>query len=94
MRRRMFSAVPVVLLLLAATDVRAQRVSYFRHDGGLADSDTKPLPAEVDPGRNLLWCQPLPPGNSTPCVVGDRIFVTGTLGVLEIAAAALKIARQ
>ena len=72
----MFWTIRVALLLLAATNVRAESVSYFRHDGGLADSDTKPLPAEVDPDRNLLWRQPLAPGNSTPCLFGDRIFVT------------------
>lgn len=36
-----------------------------------------PLPAEIGPGANVLWKTALPPGHSSPVVVGDRIYVTG-----------------
>jgi outer membrane protein assembly factor BamB len=35
-----------------------------------------PLPAEVGPGTNVLWKTALPPGHSSPVVVGDRVYLT------------------
>lgn len=57
----------------------AQRPVYFRHDGGLAANDEQPLPDELDPAR-AIWKRPLPTGNSTPTIVGNRIFLTGHEG--------------
>lgn len=37
-------------------------------------------PSRLDPGSNLVWRTPLPPGISSPCVVGQRIFLTGVRG--------------
>ncbi len=37
---------------------------------------TDSIPIEFGPGRNELWSVPLKPGHSSPCVVGDAIFVT------------------
>ncbi|HPM79729.1 MAG TPA: PQQ-binding-like beta-propeller repeat protein [Candidatus Anammoximicrobium sp.] len=38
--------------------------------------DESPLPVEF--GReNALWATPLPPGHSSPCIWGDRVFLTG-----------------
>ncbi len=34
------------------------------------------LPVEFKP-ENALWSTPLPPGHSSPCIWGDRIFLTG-----------------
>jgi outer membrane protein assembly factor BamB len=48
----------------------------FRGPGGLGVADGRKLPAEFGPKKNLLWKTPLPPGHSSPCVWGDRIFVT------------------
>jgi outer membrane protein assembly factor BamB len=52
---------------------------YFRHDGGLADDDHRALPDDLDP-QHPVWKQPLPTGNSTPTIVPDRIFLTGSEG--------------
>jgi outer membrane protein assembly factor BamB len=41
---------------------------------GVAD-DQKP-PAKFGPKENLAWKVPVPPGASSPIVVGDRIFLT------------------
>src|SRR6266511_3447720 len=43
---------------------------------GLAAGDEK-LPAEIGPTRNLRWKTALPPGHSSPVVIGDRIYLTG-----------------
>ncbi len=50
-------------------------VSYFRHDHGVA-GDKHRLPDDFSNKRNLVWRHELAPGNSTPCVVGDRVFLT------------------
>lgn len=33
-------------------------------------------PAEIGPTKNVIWKTDLPPGHSSPVVVGDRIYVT------------------
>jgi hypothetical protein len=48
----------------------------FRGPGGLGVADGKKLPVQFGPKKNLLWKTPLPSGHSSPCVWGDRIFVT------------------
>jgi outer membrane protein assembly factor BamB len=35
-----------------------------------------PLPAELGPDTNVLWKTALPPGHSSPAVVGDRVYLT------------------
>jgi outer membrane protein assembly factor BamB len=35
-----------------------------------------PLPAELGPETNVLWKTALPPGHSSPIVVGDRVYLT------------------
>jgi len=42
---------------------------------GLA-ADDRPLPTDIEPTRHVLWKTALPPGHSSPIVVGDRIYVT------------------
>ena len=74
-------AIRMVLLLLqlrlclsiaAATDW-----PQFRGPNGSAtDPSNLPLPAEIGVDRNVLWKSALPPGHSSPIVVGNRIFVT------------------
>lgn len=39
----------------------------------------KPIPTEFGPDTNKLWSTPIPPGHSSPCVVGDSIFLTSAL---------------
>jgi len=43
---------------------------------GIAAEGEKP-PITFGPQRNVLWKTPLPLGHSSPCIWGDRIFVTG-----------------
>lgn len=50
----------------------------FRGPGGRGVSnDEKPTPVDFGPNKNLLWKTPLPQGLSSPCIWGDRIFITG-----------------
>lgn len=35
------------------------------------------IPLEMGPGKNMVWKTALPPGHSSPVLVGDSIFVTG-----------------
>ena len=37
--------------------------------------DQRALPVEFGP-QNAIWMTPLPPGHSSPCIWGDRIFLT------------------
>jgi outer membrane protein assembly factor BamB len=38
--------------------------------------DKVPLPTDIGPDRGIVWKTALPPGHSSPVVVGDRIYVT------------------
>ena len=64
---------------VAGNICRAEQPVYFRCDFGLSDDDSRALPDTLDP-KAALWRQPLPPGQSTPTIVGDRIFLTGYEG--------------
>jgi outer membrane protein assembly factor BamB len=50
-------------------------VSWFRHDHGVAGSE-QPLPDNFSDDARLVWKSALAPGNSTPCVTGDSVFLT------------------
>jgi outer membrane protein assembly factor BamB len=71
--------VALSVAVLAPCVARAQQSVYFRHDHGLPDDDAQALPDELDPA-GALWKQPLPPGASTPTIVGERMYLTGNDG--------------
>jgi outer membrane protein assembly factor BamB len=50
--------------------------SQFRGPNGTGVSETKGLPTEFGPGKNVVWKTELPPGHSSPVLTRDRIFVT------------------
>ncbi len=45
-------------------------------NGSGIGSNTDPLPAKLDPAKNLAWRTPLAKGHSSPAVWGDHIFLT------------------
>ena len=50
----------------------------FRGPGGLGLGDDKTsLPSEFGPSKAVLWKTTLPLGHGSPCIWGDRVFVTG-----------------
>ena len=77
----------LIVMLLGLSLVRlAQPVSagdWARFRGslgtGLASSQEK-LPTEIGPEKNVIWKTDLPPGHSSPVILGRRIFVTGVRG--------------
>ncbi len=67
-------------LLTLATAACASDWSRFRGPNGSGVNETTGLPAEFGPQQNVLWRTPLPPGHSSPILVGDRIFLTAYEG--------------
>src|SRR5687767_10426605 len=70
-----------VFALLAITGIAGAqeppRWPQFRGvDGRATVSDAKPLPATFGLTKNLRWKTQLPEGWSSPCIWGERIFVT------------------
>ena len=58
-----------------ATSAAASEFKYFRSDLGLARTNAGPLPDRLD-ATTLRWTTPLATGNSTPTILGHRIFLT------------------
>src|SRR5271156_1055503 len=52
----------------------------FRGPNGSGVNEAQGLPAEFGVGKNLRWQTALPPGHSSPILVGDRIFLTAYEG--------------
>src|SRR5258708_15310131 len=67
------------LLVGAHAKTASAEETYFRHDSGVAIASQQPLPEQLE-SEQLVWKQSLPPGHSTPCVAGDRVFVTAHEG--------------
>lgn len=68
---------PCALLVACSTSFAAvPQWPQFRgpNSSGVAESDKPPV--EFGPGTNLLWKIEVPAGLSSPCVWGDRIFIT------------------
>ncbi len=66
-----------LLFLVPQAAAQAGDWSQFRGPGGLAVADDTPLPTAFGPEAKVLWKARLPAGHSSPCIVGQRIFVTG-----------------
>ena len=60
----------------SATADAAELSVYFRSDSGIAAADRVPLVEEVESDDVVLWRTPLGSGHSSPCVCGERIFLT------------------
>lgn len=48
----------------------------FRGPNSQGIAEESNLPIEFGPNQNVVWKTPLPPGHSSPVLVGDRIFLT------------------
>jgi outer membrane protein assembly factor BamB len=62
----------ITTLLLMASDW-----PQFRGPNAAGVSEETNLPVVFGPDKNVVWKTQLPPGNSSPSVAGDKIFVTG-----------------
>ncbi|MBC8354725.1 MAG: PQQ-binding-like beta-propeller repeat protein [Planctomycetes bacterium] len=65
----------MLAVLLACYVARAGEPEYFRRDSGVF-SGKQPLPDNFTDGATAVWRTELPPGNSTPCIHGDSVFLT------------------
>lgn len=72
-----------VLLLVSVTDASdavgetiGANWPQFRGPNAQGVSSERGLPVDFGPTTNLLWKTALPPGHSSPCVWGGRLFLT------------------
>lgn len=64
-------------LLLFFTPLQANDWPQFRGPSGTGIGATDaPLPASFGPDENVLWSTPLPPGDSSPILTADTIYLT------------------
>ena len=73
--RKMLIATGLVLLL-AGRCLGQMTWPQFRGPNGQGVSALAAPPAAFGPSSNLLWSVEIPPGHSSPVVVGNRIFLT------------------
>ncbi|HET9712469.1 MAG TPA: hypothetical protein VFP64_11325, partial [Pyrinomonadaceae bacterium] len=66
----------LLLVLFTLTGAVSDEWSQFRGPNGTGVSETKNLPTEFGPNKNVVWKAALPPGHSSPVLTRDRIFVT------------------
>ena len=68
-----------LVVVIASVTSLASAESWPRFRGengsGLAASGSN-LPAEIGPDKHVVWKIELPPGHSSPVIVGDRIYLT------------------
>ncbi len=81
---KLFSIIYIfVISIIISVDCVSQQVNnwhQFRGTNSLGiapESATSPL--ELDPEKNLAWKIPLASGLSSPCIIENRIFITGLL---------------
>jgi outer membrane protein assembly factor BamB len=68
---------PILILVLACGLARAENWPAWRGPQGTGLSTDKEIPTKWSDKENVLWRVPLPdPGNSSPVVWGDRVFIT------------------
>jgi len=65
-----------VTLLANAADVKQSVWPQFRGPDGRGVADDQAPPSEFGLRKNVLWKTPLPSGHGSPCIWGNRIFVT------------------
>ncbi|MCP4708487.1 MAG: PQQ-binding-like beta-propeller repeat protein [Planctomycetes bacterium] len=82
---RNYLVLALILGIFGGVSEGQVRWSQFRGVSGLGvAADEKELPVEFGKSKNLIWRCELPKGISSPCIYGDRIFVTSyAAGKLE-----------
>jgi outer membrane protein assembly factor BamB len=66
----------VPALVLASVWGSAQEWPQFRGPNATGVSDGANIPLEFGPATNVIWKATVPPGNSSPSVGADRIYLT------------------
>ena len=76
----MAAALCFIMSAAAADGKRVGDIRWpqFRGPNGLGvAANGMKLPVQFGPDKNVLWKSSLPVGHSSPCIWGDRIFLTG-----------------
>jgi len=82
MKKSYYIMLSAIVLLLSSFALSAEDKEssvdwkQFRGPNGSGLSETKGLPQEFGPDKNVVWKIPLPPGHSSPILTEDYIFVT------------------
>jgi outer membrane protein assembly factor BamB len=63
-------------ILVGALALIAEDWPQFRGAAGTGVSASKNLPVQLGPEKNVVWQTALPPGHSSPVLVGNSIFLT------------------
>src|SRR5262245_46256518 len=67
----------LVLFALLAADPAGADWPQFRGSNATGTyGGPEKLPDKIGPRQNVRWKVPVPPGHSSPVVVGDRVYVT------------------
>jgi len=76
------AALGLVIVLNSANgaDVAPPNWPQFRGPGGNAIAIEQSIPLAFGPEKNVRWRTALPSGHSSPCIWGDRVFITGHEG--------------
>ena len=77
LRTRLIPSSLAGLLLLAGQLHSATSWPQFRGPNGRGVAEGEKPPVHFGLTTNLLWKTALPSGHSSPCIWGERIFVTG-----------------
>jgi outer membrane protein assembly factor BamB len=77
---RLFASVVLGLLLSVIAGRVDAQWSRFRGPNGSGVDSSSGYPVEFSPAKNLAWKAPVPYGQSSPVVVENRLFVTGSQG--------------
>ncbi|MFT7480999.1 MAG: outer membrane protein assembly factor BamB, partial [Gammaproteobacteria bacterium] len=65
-------------MLIVTSEVSAAATwPQLRGRGGLAVAGDTPILTDIGPEKHVLWKATVPAGHSSPCIWGDRIFLTG-----------------
>jgi len=69
--------IPAVAFLLLSINATAADWPQFRgpSSAGTAQSPAQ-LPTDIGPEKHVIWTTELPPGHSSPAIVGNKIFLT------------------
>ena len=78
MSRLAFSlAFTIVFLLNQSIDAQTPTWPQFLGAGSTENLESQSLPDEFGPDKNVRWRTETPAGSSSPCIWGDRLFLTG-----------------
>ena len=67
---------PIFVLIILSALLNGEDWPQFRGANASGVSASKGLPVEFGPEKNMVWRTALPPGQSSPAVAGDHIFLT------------------